>query len=157
MYVKLTILFLLQDGEHFTLPYHVLLDRTRKVRDELLSHRQRLTSPTMSVQPPGGARGSAAGSSQQQRNDQEIFVSSFATSSSSNPRYLLLDIFLALFGTVDTGKGWNSQVCPLVIGGITTCHRMRHSLSLPTATYIYWYLSEKVTYWLNFGPSLVQK
>ena len=40
------------------------------------------------------------------------------------------------FGTVDTGKGWKSQVCPRAIGGITTCHKMRHSLSLPTVTYI---------------------
>ena len=85
--VKLALLFSFQDGEHFTLPYHVLLDQTRKVRDELLSHRQRLTSSTMSVPPPGGARGSAAGSSvsqagssQQQPNDQEIFVSLFPTS-----------------------------------------------------------------------------
>ena len=28
--------------------------------------------------------------------------------------------------------GWESQVCPRAIGGITTCHKMRHSLSLPT-------------------------
>ena len=83
--VKLALMFSFQDGEHFTLPYHVLLDRTRKVRDELLSHRQRLTGSTMSVQPPGGATGSAAGSSvtpagpsQHQRNDQEIFVSLLA-------------------------------------------------------------------------------
>ena len=41
-----------------------------------------------------------------------------------------------MFGTVDTGKGWNSQVCPRAIGGITTCHKVRHSLSLPTDTYI---------------------
>ena len=41
-----------------------------------------------------------------------------------------------MFGTVDTGKGWKSQVCPRTIGGITTCHKMRHSLSLPTVTYI---------------------
>ena len=40
-----------------------------------------------------------------------------------------------MFGTVDTGKGWKSQVCPRAIGGITTCHKMRHSLSLPTVTY----------------------
>ena len=33
-----------------------------------------------------------------------------------------------MFGTVDTGKGWKSQV--------STCHKMRHSLSLPTVTYI---------------------
>ena len=30
-----------------------------------------------------------------------------------------------MFGTVDTGKGWKSQVCPRAIGGITTCHKMR--------------------------------
>ena len=41
-----------------------------------------------------------------------------------------------MFGTVDTGKGWKSQVCPRANGGITTCHKMRHSLSLPTVTYI---------------------
>ena len=40
------------------------------------------------------------------------------------------------FGTVDTGKGWHSQVCPRAIGGISTCHKMIHSLSLPTVTYI---------------------
>ena len=44
--------------------------------------------------------------------------------------------FLPVFGTVDTGKGWHSQVCPRAIGGIDTCHKMRHSLSLPTVTYI---------------------
>ena len=43
-----------------------------------------------------------------------------------------------MFGTVDTDKGWNSQVCPRAIGGITTGHKMRHSLSLPTVgLYIY--------------------
>ena len=41
-----------------------------------------------------------------------------------------------MFGTVDTGKGWESQVCPRAIRGITTCHKMRHSLSLPAVTYI---------------------
>ena len=41
-----------------------------------------------------------------------------------------------MFGTVDTGKGWKSQVCLRAIGHITTCHKMRHSLSLPTVTYI---------------------
>ena len=35
-----------------------------------------------------------------------------------------------------TLKGWHSQVCPRAIGGINTCHKMRHSLSLPTVTYI---------------------
>ena len=35
-----------------------------------------------------------------------------------------------------SGKGWKSQVCPRAIGGITTYHKMRHSLSLPTVTYI---------------------
>ena len=58
------------------------------------------------------------------------------TSSSSIPRYPLSDWFLPVFGTVDTGKGWTSQVCPRAIGGITTRHKMRHSLSLPTVTYI---------------------
>ncbi len=41
-----------------------------------------------------------------------------------------------MFGAVDTGKSWHSQVCPRAIGGITTCHKIRHSLSLPTVTYI---------------------
>ena len=41
-----------------------------------------------------------------------------------------------MFGAVDTGKGWHNQVCPRAIGGINTCHKMRHSLSLPTVTYI---------------------
>ena len=58
------------------------------------------------------------------------------SSSSSSPRYPLSDWFLPVFGTVDTGKGWNSQVCPRAIEGITSCHKMRHSLSLPTVTYI---------------------
>ena len=40
--------------------------------------------------------------------------------------------FLPVFDTVDTRKGWNSQVCPRAIGGIN----MGHSLSLPTVTYI---------------------
>ena len=44
--------------------------------------------------------------------------------------------FLPVFGTVDTSKYCNSQVCPRAIGGINTCHKMRHSLSLPTVTYI---------------------
>ena len=57
-------------------------------------------------------------------------------SSLSSPRYLLSDWFLLVFGTVDTGKGWKSQVCPRAIGGITTCHKMRNSLSLPTVTFI---------------------
>ena len=63
-------------------------------------------------------------------------VYSCPNTSSSSPRYLLSDWFLPVFGTVDTGKGWKSQVCPRAIGGITTCHKMRHSLSLPTVTYI---------------------
>ena len=54
---------------------------------------------------------------------------------SSSPRYTVYR-FLPVFGTVDTSKGWNSQVCPRAIGGINTCHKMRHSLSLPTVTYI---------------------
>ena len=45
---------------------------------------------------------------------------------------ILLDRFLPVFGTVDPGKGWHSQVCPRAIGGINTCHKMRHSLSLLT-------------------------
>ena len=51
-------------------------------------------------------------------------------------RKTLIDIFLPVFGTVDTGQRWNSQVCPRAIGGNTTCHKMRHSLSLPTVTHI---------------------
>ena len=47
---------------------------------------------------------------------------------------ILLYRFLPVFGTVDTGKGW--QVCLRAIGGITTCHKMRHNLALPTVTYI---------------------
>ena len=43
-------------------------------------------------------------------------------------------ISLPMFGTVDTDKAWHSQVCPPAIGG--TCHKMRHTLSLPTVTYI---------------------
>ena len=35
--------------------------------------------------------------------------------------------FLPVFRTVDTSKGWNNQVCPRAIGGINTCHKMRHS------------------------------
>jgi len=76
---------LLQDGEHLTLPQHTLLDRTRKVRDELLRHRQRLMSSVPSAQSPGGATAATwttgaeatrtAALSQQQRSDQEIFVS----------------------------------------------------------------------------------
>ena len=49
---------------------------------------------------------------------------------------ILLDRFLPVFGTCDTSDGWNSQVCPCAIGGINTCHKMRHSMSLPTVTYI---------------------
>ena len=54
------------------------------------------------------------------------------TPSSSSCRYLLLDRFLPVFGTVDTVNGWHSQVCPRVIGGINTWHNMRHRLSLTT-------------------------
>ena len=35
-----------------------------------------------------------------------------------------------MFGTIDTGKGWNSN------WGQSTRHEMRHSLSLPTVTHI---------------------
>ena len=49
---------------------------------------------------------------------------------------ILLDKFIPVFGTVDTGKGWHSQVCPHAIGGINTCHKMRHSLSVTTVTCI---------------------
>ena len=49
---------------------------------------------------------------------------------------ILLYRFLPVFGTVDTGKGWHSQDCPRAIGGINTCHKMRHSLFLPIVTYI---------------------
>ena len=73
----------------------------------------------------------------------DVFLDPFTLltclSSSSSPRYPLSDWLPPVFGTVDTGKGWKSQVCPRAIGpigGITTCHKMRHSLSLPTVTYI---------------------
>ena len=49
---------------------------------------------------------------------------------------ILSNRFLPVFGTLDTGKGWHSQVSPRAIGDIITCHKMRHSLSLPTVTYI---------------------
>ncbi len=51
-------------------------------------------------------------------------------SSSSSPPHPLSDWLglLPVFGTVDTGKGWKSQVCPRAIGGITTCHKTRQSL-----------------------------
>ena len=49
---------------------------------------------------------------------------------------ILSNRFLPVFGTFDTGKVWHSQVCPRAIGGINTCHKMRHSLSLPTVTHI---------------------
>ena len=42
------------------------------------------------------------------------------TSSSSSPRYTVR--FLPVFVTVDTGKGWHSQLCPRAIGGINTFH-----------------------------------
>ena len=42
--------------------------------------------------------------------------------------YSVLYRFLPVFGTVDTGKGSNSQVCERAIGGITTCHKMRHTV-----------------------------
>ena len=38
--------------------------------------------------------------------------------------------------TVDAGKCWHSHGCPRAIGGINTCHKMRHSQSLPTVTHI---------------------
>ena len=57
-------------------------------------------------------------------------------SSSSSPRLLLSNTLLPVFDTVDTGKVWDSQVCPRAIGGIDTCHKVRHSLSPPTVTYI---------------------
>ena len=41
-----------------------------------------------------------------------------------------------MFGSVDTGKGWHSQVCPRVIGSITTYHKIIHSMSVPTVTHI---------------------
>ena len=56
------------------------------------------------------------------------------TSSVLSPRLLLSNRLLPVFGTVDTDKGWDSQVCPRAIGGITTCRKMKPSRSLPTAT-----------------------
>ena len=57
-------------------------------------------------------------------------------SSSSSPRSLLLDRLLSVFGTVDTGKSIDSQICPRAIEDVLTCHKMIHSLSLSTVTYI---------------------
>ena len=54
-------------------------------------------------------------------------------SSSSSHRYSVR--FLPVFATVDIGNVWHSQVCPRVIGGIDTCHKMRHSPYMPTVTY----------------------
>ena len=58
--------------------------------------------------------------------------------SSWSPRSLLSNRHLPVFvfGTVDTGKGWDCQMFPRAIGGITTCRKMRHSLSLPTVKHI---------------------
>ena len=42
----------------------------------------------------------------------------FTAQSSSSPRYTVR--LLPVFGTVDTGKSWHSQVCPRAIGGINT-------------------------------------
>ena len=48
--------------------------------------------------------------------------------SSLSPRPLLSNRHLQGFGTVDTSKGWDSQVCSRAIGGITldkhseSCH-----------------------------------
>ena len=49
--------------------------------------------------------------------------------------FIELDRFIPVFGS-DTGKGCYSQVFTRAIGGITTCHKMRHSLSLTTFGYI---------------------
>ena len=54
-----------------------------------------------------------------------------------------------MFGLVDTGKGWNSQVCPRAIEGTTTCHRMRHSLSLPTVILHLCERASTFSSWLN--------
>ena len=35
-----------------------------------------------------------------------------------------------MFVAVDAGKSLNRRVCPRASSGITTCHKMRHSLSL---------------------------
>ena len=59
------------------------------------------------------------------------------TSSSLSPRLLLSHRLLPVFGTVDTDKGWDSQVYPSAIGSIATCHNVRHSLYLPTVTHLY--------------------
>ena len=53
-------------------------------------------------------------------------------SSSSSLRSLLSNRLVPVYGTVDTGKGCNSQVFTRKIRGIVTHHNMRHSLSLPT-------------------------
>ena len=34
------------------------------------------------------------------------------------------------------GSKWLGRTLFITVGGITTCHKMRHSLSLPTVTYI---------------------
>ncbi len=54
--------------------------------------------------------------------------------SSSNHRLLLSNRLFPQCATGDTGKG--SQLCSIAIGGIPTDHKMIHSLSLPTVTYI---------------------
>ena len=51
--------------------------------------------------------------------------------------YSQIDSSHTVFGAVDTGKDWNSQVCPRTIGDINTCHKMRHSMSLSAVTDIY--------------------
>ena len=58
-----------------------------------------------------------------------------------------------MFGTVDTGNGSDSQVCPRAIGGITTCHKIIHtcSLSLATVTDISFCMRELLLF--HHGPT----
>ena len=75
-----------------------------------------------------------------QRADEEVFLLprwiEGPMLDANHPQLLLLrrvlDIycFLPVFGTVDTGKGWHSQVRPRATGIINTCHKMGYSLSL---------------------------
>ena len=63
-----------------------------------------------------------------------VYVRVSSHSPSSSPPSLLLQLHIPPgVGTLDTPKCWNS---PCAIFGVTTCHEMRHSLSLPTVTYI---------------------
>ena len=47
----------------------------------------------------------------------------------------VVDRFLPVFGA--SSRVWDSQVCPLAIGGIITCHEMRHSLYLTSHIHVF--------------------